>query len=125
MPQLPYESSPARYLRLKDVSTRDSGQLNVAFDARELVLRFNDYSGDERRFTFRDVIAFRWQDGLPVPAGVDDDYGSAYEVTSSPWLAELARTETLMPAGSCKHWLFCFHGIDSALEVVAAEMTAA
>jgi hypothetical protein len=125
MPPLPYKSPSARYRRLKDVSTRDSSAPTLAFQGDQLTLQFSDWSGGDRRFTFRDAVAFRWQDAMPLPSSVDADYGSAYEVTASPWLAELAGTEALTPGVSYRHWLFCFHGIESALEVVAAELTAA
>ena len=120
MPELPYESPLARYHELKDLSTADCGLPEISFAGDELVLRFKNWREDEHVFTFRDVIAYHWQDAMPLPRGVS--WERAYEVTSSPWIARLAGTEAVTRGVAYRHWLFCFHPIEAAFEVLAGEM---
>jgi hypothetical protein len=122
MPPLPYESPPPRYRRLDGISTADSPSPELSFRDGNILLEYADWREQRIRFHFHDVVAFRWQDEMPLPDGVRDD--SAYEVDASPLIAELAARGALAKGATYRHLMFCFHPIGAVLEVVALEMTA-
>ena len=123
MPQLPYESSRPRYKRLDSISTADAGAPEVTFQRGELTLRFVDWREQRISLQFTDVVAFRWEDEMPLPAGVRDD--SSYEVEGSPLVAELGTNGALTSGTAYRHFMFCFNEIGGVLQVVAADMAAA
>ena len=120
MPTLPYDPPRPIYRRLDAVSTADASHPEVSFRDGGLTLRFTDYCERPICLIFTDVVAFRWQDEMPLPAEVRDD--AAYEVFSSPLVAELAVSGALTPGTTCRHFMLCFNEAGAALEVVAAGM---
>jgi hypothetical protein len=122
MPQLPYESPRPRYKRIDWLSTADAETPELAFHRGELTLRFVDWREQRISLRFTDVIAFRWEDEMPLPAGVRDD--ASYEVEASQLVAELAANGALMSGTAYRHFMFCFNEVGGVLQVVAADMTA-
>jgi hypothetical protein len=122
MPQLPYESPQPRYKRLASLSTADASAPEVTFQRGDLTLRFVDWRAQRISLRFTDVIAFRWDDEMPPPAGVRDD--ESYEVDGSPLVSQLAATGVLMSGTAYRHFMFCFNEAGGVLQVVAENMAA-
>jgi hypothetical protein len=123
MPQLPYENPRPRYKRLGSPSTADAGAPELTFQRGELTLQFVDWREQRISLRFTDVVAFRWEEQMPLPEGVRDD--ASYEVEASPLVADLRANGALMSGTTYRHFMFCFNGIGSVLQVVAGGMTAA
>ena len=123
MPQLPYESPRPRYERRDSLSTADASSPEMTFQHGDLTLAFVDWHEQRISLRFTDIVAFRWEDEMPLPADVRDD--ASYEVEGSPLVAELSAKGALMSGTTYRHFIFCFNEVGGVLQVVAAEMTAA
>jgi hypothetical protein len=93
------------------VNTADGERVHLSFDG-DLLLSFVDWCEQPCQATFRDVLAFRWQE-LDAKVPRDD---TTYEVVDSDWLAHQAKLQALDPAAFV-HYLLCFNAC-GALDVI-------
>lgn len=85
-------------------STADAEQVRLRFDQSDLILSFRDWQEIEREFTFKEVLAFRWQEF--DESNIRDD--TTYEVLDSPWLTRQAKLQVVAPA-EFAHYAICFN----------------
>lgn len=86
------------------VVTADAEHVAMHFEAGELVLTFIDWQERPRRASFRDVLAFRWQE--LDEEGLRDD--ASYEVVDSPWLERQCSLQSAA-AGDFAHYKLLFN----------------
>ena len=87
-------------------STADAEDVQLEFDGSDLVLTCLDWQENRVRYSFRDVLAYRWGQDVEVE-GLRDD--QAYEILESPWLER----EAALAAVDCReygHYKLCFNG---------------
>lgn len=94
-------------------STADVEEIEVRFSNGDLLLSFRDWQEQQQAITFRDCLAFRWQES--DEGDLRDDV--CYEVRDSPWLARQAELQGV-PRDNYGHYKLCFNG-HGALDVLA------
>lgn len=99
------------------VNTVDADHVAIHFEGGDLHLSFVDWQETARSVTFRNVLAFRWQEhDEPVPR-ID----GTFEVTESHWLDRQAKLQSVPPE-NFSHYLLCFNACGS-LDVLASKMS--
>ena len=98
-------------------STADADRPEIAYTQGDLLVQFKDWRGQLVALRFPDAVAFHWQYGTALPAGVRDD--SSYEVTDSDWMAELRSLKALPPEPH--HYMLCFNAV-GVLVVVSGRL---
>ena len=86
------------------VETADAENVRIAFDQADLVLSFQDWRDVRRELTFRDVLAFRWEEF--DDEGVRNDI--TYEITGSAWLLRQSKLHGVPPSDYA-HCKLCFN----------------
>lgn len=98
-------------------STADAGGVAIRFEDGDLHLSFVDWQEQPRSITFRDVLAYRWQElDEAVPR-----YDTTFEAIESPWLDRQAELQRV-PAEGYAHYVLCFNA-RGVLDVLACRFS--
>lgn len=96
-------------------STADAESVEVHFSGSSLILTFVDWQGANIKFTFEDVIAFKWEDDLDEPTVKDD---ICYEVEDSTWLHRKSSQDSAISIEEYGHYKLCFNEYGAALDIL-------
>jgi len=108
-----------RYVEAKlGLTTADAEKVVTRFENGELHLSFMDWQEHPRSITFRDVLAYRWQE-LDDAVPRDD---MTFEALESPWLERQATLQAV-PANEYAHYVLCFNAC-GVLDVLARRNSA-
>jgi hypothetical protein len=94
-------------------STADAEDVEVRFSKGDLLLSFRDWQEQPQAITFRDCLAFHWEE--PDDGELQNDV--CYEVRDSPWLARQAELQAV-GADGYMHYKLCFNQC-GMLDVIA------
>ena len=100
------------------VSTADAEQVVTRFESGDLHLSFVDWQEQPRSITFREVLAYRWQE-LDDAVPRDD---TTFEAIDSPWLQRQAQLQGV-PPNEFAHYVLCFNTC-GVLDVLARRASA-
>jgi hypothetical protein len=96
------------------LSTADAEKVVTRFEDGDLQLSFKDWQEQPRSITFRNVLAYRWQE-LDDDAVPRDD--TTFEALESPWLERQAKLQGVS-AKEYAHYVLCFNAC-GVLDVLA------
>jgi hypothetical protein len=100
------------------VTTADAEKVATRFESGDLHVSFMDWQEQPRSITFRDVLAYRWQE-LDDAVPRDD---TTFEALESPWLARQAKLQAVQ-AHEYAHYVLCFNAC-GVLDVLARRLSA-
>jgi hypothetical protein len=99
-------------------TTADAEKVVIRFENGDLQLSFMDWQKQPRSITFRDVLAYRWQE-LDDAVPRDD---TTFEAFDSPWLERQAKLHGVL-ASDYAHYVLCFNAC-GVLDVLARRTSA-
>ena len=98
-------------------STADAEAPGLVFEQGSLHVRFRDWQARDVNITFRDSVAFSWDEG---DAAVSNDHRDdvSYIVVGSDWVTRHLDGGSIMVKERYRHYKLCFNAI-GVLQVIA------